>query len=209
MNTLRDKIGLHGAEALTDSELVALLTDDVALSEQLLAEHTLAELVEMDLPRLRMCEGFGLKNAVRFMAAAELGRRIAAVEGNKVETISSGADALRVLKPLFEGVSHEECWVLMLTSSNRVIERMRVSQGGIQATVVDYRLILRRALELFATRIIIAHNHPSGSAEPSLADKDMTTRLRDAAALFDIRLLDHIIVSSSGETFSFQSRGLL
>lgn len=209
MNTLRDKVGIHGAEALTDAELVALLTDDVELSTQLLSEHTLSEVVEMDLPRLRMCKGFGLKNAVRFMAAAELGRRIAAVEGNKVDVITSGADALRVLKPLFEGVSHEECWALMLTSSNRVIERVRVSQGGIQATVVDCRLVLRRALELFATRIIIAHNHPSGSAEPSSADKDMTHRLRDAAALFDIRLLDHIIISSSGESFSFQSKGLL
>lgn len=209
MKTLRDKVGIYGVGNLTDAELVAVLTDDAPLAERLLANHSLAEIADMDLPRLRMCEGFGLRNATKVAAAAELGRRIAAIEGEQVESIATGADALRTLRPLFEGVGHEECWALMLTSSNRVIERMRVSQGGIQATVVDYRLIVRRALELLATRIIIAHNHPSGSALPSEADKQMTQRLREAAALFDITLLDHIIIASSGESFSFQQGGLL
>ena len=92
--------------------------------------------------------------------------------------------------------------MLFLSSSNRVVERMCVSKGGVQATIVDHRLIVKRALELLATQIIIAHNHPSGSAVPSQADVELTKRIKEAAALFDIRLLDHLIISGS-ETYSF------
>ncbi len=98
--------------------------------------------------------------------------------------------------------------MLYLTSSNRLLERRRVSQGGVQATVVDHRLIVKRALELLSTQIIMIHNHPSGAAEPSAADKTLTEKVRDAAALFDIRLLDHIIISREGE-FSFRRMSLL
>ena len=98
---------------------------------------------------------------------------------------------------------------LFLTSSNRVVECMLLSAGGVQATVVDHRLIVKRALELLATQIIVAHNHPSGSASPSEPDKELTRRIKEAAALFDIALLDHIIIASSGETFSFKGQGLL
>jgi DNA repair protein RadC len=112
------------------------------------------------------------------------------------------------MRPIFEGMNHEECWVLYLTSSNRLLERQRVSQGGVQATVVDHRIIVKRALELLSTQIILVHNHPSGAAEPSAADKTLTRKLKDAAALFDIKLLDHIIISSEGN-FSFLRDGLM
>ena len=97
---------------------------------------------------------------------------------------------------------------LRVTSSNRLLERQRVSQGGVQATVVDHRIIVKRALELLSTQIILVHNHPSGAAEPSAADKTLTRKLKDAAALFDIKLLDHIIISSEGN-FSFLRDGLM
>ena len=83
-----------------------------------------------------------------------------------------------------------------------------MSQGGVQATVVDHRLVVKRALELLATQIILVHNHPSGAAEPSVADKQLTQRISEAAALFDIRLLDHIIISGEGH-FSFRRSALL
>ena len=105
-------------------------------------------------------------------------------------------------------MKHEECWVLYLTSSNRLLERQRVSQGGVQATVVDHRLIIKRALELLSTQIILTHNHPSGAAEPSAADKVLTRKVAEAAALFDIKVLDHVIISSEGE-FSFRREGLM
>ena len=98
--------------------------------------------------------------------------------------------------------------MLYLTSSNRLIERQKISQGGVQATVVDHRLIVKRALELLSTQLIMVHNHPSGAATPSGADKELTKKVKAAAALFDIRLLDHVIISREGN-FSFRRDGIL
>ena len=111
-------------------------------------------------------------------------------------------------RPQLERLSHEECWVVYLTSSNRVIERYRISQGGVTGTVVDHRLIVKRALELLATQLILVHNHPSGTPEASGQDKTLTERVARAAALFDIRLLDHIIIARDGD-FSFLREGLM
>ena len=187
-----------------------MVIGDVELAERLLDRvGSLAALSRMELSRLRMAEGLGLSRAEKVASAAELGRRFARAESQQVESILSSDDALRVLRPNFEGLSREECRVLFLTSSNRVVECMLLSQGGVQATVVDHRLIVKRALELLATQIIVAHNHPSGSASPSEPDVALTRRIKESAALFDIVLLDHIIIASSGETFSFKGAGML
>ncbi|NBJ05255.1 DNA repair protein RadC [Alistipes sp. Z76] len=206
----------RGAVALTDAELLALLVessddsrDPLATAEKLLAAGgSLAGIARTDLGRLRMAEGLGLRRAERLILSAEFGRRVAASTEQDVECISTDADVVRLMRPIFDPMRHEECWVLYLTSSNRLLERRRVSQGGVQATVVDHRLIVKRALELLSTQIIMIHNHPSGAAEPSAADKTLTEKVRDAAALFDIRLLDHIIISREGE-FSFRRMSLL
>ena len=113
-----------------------------------------------------------------------------------------------LFRPQLERLAHEECWVIYLTASNRIIERQRVSQGGVTATVVDHRLIVKRALELLATQLILIHNHPSGAAEASAQDRLLTEKVARAAALFDIRLLDHLIISREGD-FSFLRAGLL
>ena len=112
------------------------------------------------------------------------------------------------MRPQLERLQYEECWALYLTSSNRLIERQRISQGGVQGTVVDHRLVVKRALELLSTKLILVHNHPSGAAEPSAADRQLTARLKEAAALFDIRLLDHLILAREGD-FSFKRAGLI
>jgi len=216
MKNLHDKLMSRGAVSLTDAELLALLVessddsrDPLATAEKLLAAGgSLAGLARTDLGRLRMAEGLGLRRAERLILSAELGRRVAASTEQDVECISTDADVVRLMRPIFDPMRHEECWVLYLTSSNRLLERRRVSQGGVQATVVDHRLIVKRALELLSTQIIMIHNHPSGAAEPSAADKTLTEKGRDAAALFDIRLLDHIIISREGE-FSFRRMSLL
>ncbi len=215
MKNLHDKLMSRGV-SLTDAELLALLVessddsrDPLATAEKLLAAGgSLAGLARTDLGRLRMAEGLGLRRAERLILSAELGRRVAASTEQDVECISTDADVVRLMRPIFDPMRHEECWVLYLTSSNRLLERRRVSQGGVQATVVDHRLIVKRALELLSTQIIMIHNHPSGAAEPSAADKTLTEKVRAAAALFDIRLLDHIIISREGE-FSFRRMSLL
>ncbi len=216
MKNLHDKLMSRGAVSLTDAELLALLVessddsrDPLATAEKLLAlGGSLAGITRTDLGRLRMAEGLGLRRAERLILSAEFGRRVAASTEQDVECISTDADVVRLMRPIFDPMRHEECWVLYLTSSNRLLERRRVSQGGVQATVVDHRLIVKRALELLSTQIIMIHNHPSGAAEPSAADKTLTEKVRDAAALFDIRLLDHIIISREGE-FSFRRMSLL
>ena len=140
--------------------------------------------------------------------AIELGRRVAEQQGETATIITSSDDVVRMMRPQLDKLPYEECWAIYLTNSNRLIEQQRISQGGVQGTVVDHRLVVKRALELLATRLILVHNHPSGAAEPSGADKQLTRQLKEAAALFDIRLLDHLIVAREGE-FSFRRAGLL
>lgn len=207
MEELRDRLILRGAAALTDVELLALLLDSRDSAERILEEAGgLSNLVAGDVSRMRMVGGMGLRSAERLVVALELGRR-AVSESSSAVTISSSGDVVKELAPLMRTLKHEECWVLYLTSANRIIERQRVSQGGLVATVVDHRLVVKRALELFATRIVVAHNHPSGSAVPSEADVLLTRRIREAAALFDIELLDHVIIASSGESYSLKQGG--
>lgn len=216
MKNLHDKLHSRGVQSLADTELLALMVESTTdhrsameVAEGLLRQGgSLAGVARTDLSRLRMCEGIGLKRAERLIIAAEFGRRVASEVAQAAECIASDRDVEQLMRPYFEGMKHEECWVLYLTSSNRLIERQRVSQGGVQATVVDHRLVIKRALELLSTNIILTHNHPSGAAEPSGADRVLTQKIKDAAALFDIQLLDHVIISSEG-CYSFRKGGQL
>lgn len=209
MKALYDKIAMRGACSLTDEELVAFLVEDEEIASRLLSEcGSLAGVMRMPLSRLRMFGGLGLRRAERLAVSAELGRRLMAADADTVGSISTSDDVARIFRPLVEDLKYEECWVLYLTNSNRIIERQRVSQGGVQGTVVDHRLIAKRALELLSTQVLMVHNHPSGTAEPSEPDKALTRRVAEALALFDIRLVDHIILSTGGD-FSFRRAGLL
>ena len=216
MENCLNKLTARGAVALTDEELIAVLVadnqqDDKALvSAKALIEEcgTTIELSRIDPSRLRMVAGIGRLRAARLKAAMELGRRVALADGLASETITSDADVVRIMEPLLASLQHEECWALYLASSGRVVERLRISQGGVQATVVDCKLIIKRAIELLATQIVLVHNHPSGSAEPSRQDIELTERVAEAAKLFDMRLLDHVIIAH-GANFSFRSRSLI
>ena len=199
MKNILDKMASRGVEALSDRELLALLTDDEQLAEVVLSAYdgSLARIGDQPEARLRMVGGLGLKRARMLLSG-----------GSGSDFINTGDDVVRLFRPQLERLSHEECWVVYLTSSNRVIERYRISQGGVTGTVVDHRLIVKRALELLATQLILVHNHPSGTPEASGQDKMLTERVARAAALFDIRLLDHIIIARDGD-FSFLREGLM
>lgn len=210
MKQIADKMAARGVAALDDRELLALLLDDEQAADALwqASGESLERLARTELPRLRMLGGLGLRRARLLLAAAEYGRRVAEAQSAATEVIATSDDVVRLFRPRLERLDHEECWVVYLTSSNRIIERQRVSQGGVQGTVVDHRLIVKRALELLATQLILVHNHPSGAAEASPQDRVLTERIARAAALFDIRLLDHLIVAREGD-FSFLREGLL
>lgn len=200
----------RGIGSLDDRELLTLLTDDEQLARALLESGggSLARLADEDLARLRMIGGLGLRRARMLLAAAEFGRRVALARDEGADIISTSDDVVRLFRPLLGKLTYEECWVLYLTASNRIIERQRISQGGVQGTVVDHRLIIKRALELLATQIVLVHNHPSGTPEASAQDKALTEKIARAAELFDIRLLDHLIIARDGD-FSFLREGLI
>ena len=195
MKTITDKMTARGVESLSDAELLAVLTDDEQTAGALLAAcgGALARIGSEDAARLRM---------------VEFGRRVAASRAAEADVIATSDDVVALFRPQLETLAYEECWAVYLTSSNRIIERQRISQGGVQGTVVDHRLVVKRALELLATQLVLIHNHPSGAAAPSPQDKVLTERVAQAAALFDIRLLDHIIIAREGD-FSFLRAGLV
>ena len=217
MKNAWDKLVSRGAVALEDEELVTLLVAENQCDDQArgVARSIIAEcggrvsgIADIDISRLRMMSGIGKLRAARLKAAIELGGRVAQQQVAQRDVIASDADVVRVMRPIIGALQHEECWVLYLASSGRILERMRVSQGGVQATVVDCRLIIKRALELLAVQIVIVHNHPSGSVEPSGQDVALTERVAEAARLFEIRLLDHVIVAQA-EHYSFRGHGLI
>lgn len=210
MQPLYDKALSRGIASLSDEELLTLLVEEPGVAASVLRScgGSLASVAAEEPARLRMVGGLGRNRALRLLAAAEFGRRVAESRAGEADVIATSDDVVHLFRPKLQRLDHEECWVLYLTSSNRIVERQRVSQGGVQGTVVDHRLIIKRALELHATQLIMVHNHPSGAAEPSPQDKVLTERIARAAALFDIRLLDHLIISREGD-FSFLREGLL
>ena len=216
MKELLDKLRMRGAESLSDSELLGIVMGDgpdgceVDVYARRVVESAggLGELARFDFPRLRMTEGMGSVRAARIAATSELGRRMVASEVSKRQHVWTEHDVEAIFRPHMETLRHEECWVLYLSSANEIIERTRMSQGGVLGTVVDSRMVLKRALELLAARIILVHNHPSGVAKASEEDISLTQKLSAAAGLFDIQLLDHVIIARGG-VFSFRREGLL
>lgn len=170
-------------------------------------EGLLSELASASIQRIRQAAGCGTVRAASIAAACELARRITAEKSQTVNMIGSKEDVVRIFAPLAE-LPYEEFWVLYLTSGGRVIDRAKVSQGGVSGTVVDYKLVVKRAVELLASSLILVHNHPSGIARPSREDIGITETVSSAAALFDINVIDHIVVSAAG-AYSFAEHGMM
>lgn len=216
MDKTTDKLSVRGVALLSDDELLEMVIgegteryDARELAGRIVASAGgVGGLSKLGFSRLRMVEGMGSRRAARIAAAIELGRRASMSEAAQRRRVVDERDVEELFRPRLEALGHEECWVVYLSSSNDIIEQMRVSQGGVQGTVVDRRLVVKRALELLATRMIMVHNHPSGTAHPSDDDVRLTDDMAAAAALFDIRLLDHIIIARDG-VFGFRRAGLL
>ena len=213
----REKLLSKTPESLTDSELLAILigkgTRDknaVDLAKELLnsAKNNLNELGKLELHDFLKLNGIGKVKAVVVLAALELGRRrhnSGALEKPVVRDSRQVAGYLRVM---LQDQNREVFAVIFLNQANRVNHFEIVSLGGITGTVADPRLILRKALESHAVNIILCHNHPSGNLKPSKADEDLTYKIREAARFFDIKVIDHIIVSHDGY-FSFADEGMM
>lgn len=214
---VRAKLSISGVESLSDAELISILIGEGSdtLSALELAQNVidsmdgnLSQLAESNMVRMRMTSGLGVKRAAMLCTAFELGRRSIDKESHKITSIVCNEDVLAIFSPMLESLAHEELWVLYLSSANTILHKMKISQGGVSGTVVDSKLIVKRAVELLAVSIIVVHNHPSGVCKPSDEDIVMTDKLVRGMSLFDIRLLDHLIISKS-ESFSFRHHGLL
>lgn len=212
---IRERLVTQGAEALSDAELLSILLRDgqngkpaVELASRLLErfDDSLARMGRCDLAQIRQVEGLGVARAAVVIAALELGRRYRADENFMRDTIHSNRDVIEVFRPLLADLPYEEFWAVYLSASNRVLDKIRISQGGVTGTVVDYRIIVKRAVELLASAVILVHNHPSGSPQPSPEDLTVTGKLSRAASLFDIQLADHVIITA-GECYSFRQEG--
>jgi DNA repair protein RadC len=152
--------------------------------------------------------GVSESSALYLGAALELGRRRNFQEAMEREQIRGSKDAANYIRPKIGDLNHEEFWIIYLNRRNAILGSERLSMGGITGTIIDVRLILKRALERRATSLVAAHNHPSGNLDPSDADKKITRQLKEAAAIMEIPVIDHIIISQSGY-FSFADEGLL
>jgi DNA repair protein RadC len=213
----REKLRLKGVEILSDAELLAILLHNgtrdrtaVDLARELLGQskHNLRELGRLSLKEIMKIKGIGEAKAVTILAALELGRRRHAMENLEKPIVSGSASVATYLQTLFCDYDHEVFAVLFLNRANKINHFEIVSSGGMSGTVADPRMILRKALEEKAVSIILCHNHPSGSLRPSVADRELTAKIREAAKYFDIRVLDHIIVSQDG-FFSFADEGMI
>lgn len=213
----REKLLQKGKLSLSDSELIAILIGSgsrnesaVELSKRILSStrNNLSELGKLSVNQLCNFKGIGSAKAVSIIAALELGRRRRIEEALEQKKISSSASVFELMQPVIGELPHEEFWILYLNNSNKVIDQFQLSKGGITGTLVDVRLTLKKALELGATSIILAHNHPSGNLNASEADKQLTKKLKTASESLDIKVLDHIIVTEKSY-FSFADEGIL
>jgi len=213
----REKLVQKGSFVLSDAELIAILIGSgsrnesaVELSKRILASvnHNLNELGNLSVNQLMRFKGIGEAKAVTIAAALEMGRRRRMEDTTKITKIKSSHDAFELLYPLIGELQHEEFWIVYLNNSNKVVHKAQLSKGGITGTLVDVRLVLKQALELGALGIILAHNHPSGTLQPSGADKQITQKLKVASEALDIKILDHLILARH-QYLSFADKGIL
>ena len=211
----REKFIQKGCDALSDTELLSILirsgTHDnsaliVAQEVLRLAKGNLSLLAKLQIKDLLSIKGIGNAKAITLMTALELGRRRRLSEVMDRCKISSSLDVFELMKPLLEDLHIEQFWTLYLNNSNKVLSKLKISEGGMTGTVVDVRLILKHALELNATAIVLSHNHPSGILKPSEADINVTRKIKKAAQFMDIKVLDHLIITDQSY-FSFADQG--
>lgn len=213
----RERLWTKGPSSLSDAELIAILIGSgtrnrsaVDLAHELLAMagNSLNELGRLSAGEIRKIKGVGNTKAVIIAAALELGRRRKMAEAAEHPQIRSSADVFNIVSPLMEDLPHEEFWILFLNRANRVTGQMKISQGGVSGTVTDVRIVMKKAIETLSSGLVICHNHPSGNNSPSDSDIRITQKIKEAGALMDIQLLDHLIITGK-DYYSFADNGAL
>ena len=211
----REKLVAKGSSSLSAAELIAILISSgnrqesaVDLSKRILksVHNNIHELAKLPLVKLTAFKGIGQAKAITIITALELGKRRQLETFIEYPKISSSKQVFSMMQPLVGTLPHEEFWVLYLNNSNKVLSKFQISKGGITATLVDVRLLFKKAIEIGAVAIIICHNHPSGKINPSTEDKNLTKKIKLGGMSLDIKLLDHLIITEKSY-FSFADNG--
>lgn len=214
----REKLLAKGRSALSDAELIAILIGSgnkketaVDLSRRILdsCDNQLHKLAKKTVEELiNEFNGIGEAKAISIVAALELGRRRKDNFEENLTKVKSSGDAYNYLKSRMIDLPHEEFWMLLLSRSNNIMEAFKLSQGGVAGTIVDTKILYKKAIQSLASSIILAHNHPSGNKQPSSQDINLTKNIKQAGAIIGIPILDHIIVTNNGY-YSFADEGIL
>lgn len=213
----REKLIAKGKQALSDAELIAILIGSgnrqesaVGLSKRILksVDGNINALAKLSVEKLTEFKGIGEAKAIAIITALELGKRRQLEIALEKPRITSSKDVFNLMQPVIGDIEHEEFWVLYMNNSNKVLAKTQISKGGLTATIVDVRLLFKRALELACVGLIVCHNHPSGKLQPSNADKDITQKIKQAGVTLDIKLLDHLIITQKAY-FSFADEGII
>lgn len=214
----REKFMTHGASSLSNAELLAILIGSgtpklsaVDVCKKLMDsfDNDLNSLMKADMSKLTKVEGIGPAKAVTIMAALELARRRKRDKKQQFQ-IGNSQEIFEYVRQDLEELDHEELWVLFLSHALRVVDFRQFSMGGIASTAFDQRPILRRALEVGATCMVLLHNHPSGNLHPSEQDRKITQILKQAGQTLSIELIDHLIIGDGGDNYySFADNSIL
>ena len=211
----REKMMFHGVSALSNAELLAILigsgnTEEsaVGLMRKVLAGYgnNLNELGKASIDELCRYKGIGPAKAITILAASELGKRRKEEKVEERVAILSSKDVYECFYPLMCDLPTEECWVLLLNQASKIIDKVKIGAGGLNATAVDVRCILREALLKRASAIALCHNHPSGNIRPSREDDRLTQQVNQASQCMNIRLVDHVILTD-GAFYSYADEG--
>lgn len=206
----REKALNFGVEYLTNAELIAIILGSglkgmsvLDLSQEILKgnDNKLSKVARMSIYELcTKFKGVGPAKAISLLSAIELGSRCIHSFASETEdpVIKCSRDIYNIMRQKLERKNHEEFWIIYLNQALRVQSTECISQGGMASTVVDIRLILKKALDKLSSSIILIHNHPSGNLKPSVQDDNLTKKVKEGAKLLDINLIDHVIISSQG-----------
>lgn len=213
----REKLLLKGRHNLTDAELLAIIIGSGSVQESALdlakrilasVDNNLLELGKRSITQLKGFHGIGQAKAISISAALELSRRRSNTASKERPQVKSSFDAYNILSPLIRDLPHEECWLLALNHANYLLKRIRISSGGLAATVVDMKVVFGQALAHNASAIVLAHNHPSGQLKASTSDIELTQKLVKAGKNLELPVLDHLIISEKGY-LSLADEGLM
>lgn len=201
-NRPRERFLKHGPEALSDSELFAIILrtgspneNVIDMSNRLIKEYGLNNLFGCSIKELQKIKGIGPSKAMQVLAMAELGKRYSQSR-NPINKISCAQDVFDLFHDRLKDKKQEEFYVLMLNSKNNIISEKLITKGVLDASIIHPREIFKEAIKHSASKIILVHNHPSGDPSPSSEDLEITEKLRGAGQMIDIKVLDHIIIGN-------------